>query len=403
MTMESAIGLTRSHSVVERPSTPPPVPESAVTNLRSDKIVVDFSVAEEDWNARVCPVSWSETNYLVFGRGHRVHYKNLSANEAIGQLCKFREDQGNLRLVECAGKDSPNLVAVCSAQGYIQLWDLAAKKMVSKWTTKSAAAIQWNGSILTVGGERGSIRQFDTRVGDTVKMKEQAKKTMRHQSKISSLAWNIDGKFLASGDESGAVHIWDPRQQIAPLEVGEMIQRRKKIQHVGVITALAWCPWQPKTLATGDSAPDGSGMIRIWNVNGTVSSTHPDRLELDAQITSLHFSPHCKELLSTHGPGKTSPGHPSNHVDPNTLPETFVSSRIANSVLVHAFPSFRRLTTMTSAKTNVAGSILSPNGQRVVLAVPEESKLKIWDIWGKRKELKRTSSTSSLMSSYSIR
>ena len=97
-----------------------------------------------------------------------------------------------------------------------------------------------------------------------------------------------------------------------------------------------------------------------------------------------------------------SPDHP-NHTDINTLPSDFTPSRIANSVVVHAFPSFRRVTTMIGARTNVAGSILSPNGQRVVLAVPEESKLKIWDVWGKRKELKRTSSTSSLMSSYSIR
>ncbi|TFY50978.1 hypothetical protein EVJ58_g10801, partial [Rhodofomes roseus] len=236
MTLESAIGLSRSHSVSETPPTPPPVPESAVTNMRTDKVIVDFSVVEEEWSKRVWPVSWSENNILLFGRGARVHYKNLSANEAIGQLCKFREDQGNLRLIECAGKDYPNLVAVSSSNGHIQLWDLAAKKMVSKWSTKSTAAIQWNGPILTVGGERGSIRQFDTRVPDTTKMKEQAKKTMRHQSKISSLAWNIDGKFLASGDESGQVHIWDPRLQNAPLEVGEMIQRRKKIQHVGVIT-----------------------------------------------------------------------------------------------------------------------------------------------------------------------
>ncbi|KAH9921145.1 WD40-repeat-containing domain protein [Fomitopsis serialis] len=372
MTMESAIGLSRSHSVSEAPPTPPPVPESAITNMRGDKIVVDFSVAEEDWGARVCPVSWSVNNLLLFGRGSRVHYKNLSANEAIGQLCKFREDQGNLRLVECGGKDYPNLVAVCSANGHIQLWDLAAKKMVSKWTTKSTTAMQWNGPILTVGGERGSIRQFDTRVSDTTKMREQVKKTMRHQAKISSLSWNIDGKFLASGDESGQVHIWDPRQGIAPLE---------KIQHVGVITALAWCPWQPKTLATGDSALDGTGTVRIWNVNGSVSSNHPDRLELDAQITSLHFSPHCKELLSTHGPGKTVPGHSlSTPIDPNTCPDEHVPSRIANSVLVHAFPSFRRVATMVGAKANVAGSILSPNGQRIVLAVPEESKLKVWDV-----------------------
>lgn len=32
---------------------------------------------------------------------------------------------------------------------------------------------------------------------------------------------------------------------------------------------------------------------------------------------------------------------------------------------------------------------MSTNGQRIVLAVPQEGKLKVWDVWGKVKEMKR--------------
>ncbi|CCM00708.1 uncharacterized protein FIBRA_02748 [Fibroporia radiculosa] len=395
------LALVRSASVSSlselrgTPSNPTPA-ESAVLHLRRDKLMIDFAVAEADLKAGIWPVSWSEKNIMVFGRGNRVHYKNLAASEDMGQLCKIREDQGNLRVVQCGGEDQPTTVALSTSKGVIQIWDLATKKMVSHWTTKTVTAMQWNGPVLTAGGERGTIRHFDTRIKETPKMKEQARKVTRHQAKICSLAWNTEGKFFASGDESGFVHVWDSRQT-APLDVGELVQRRKKIQHDGSITALAWCPWQSKILATGDSASDGSGTIRIWNINGPsashLNSNHPTKLELDAEIRSLHFSPHCKEILSTHGPGKSTPAPPPpSHLESHMFPSEPVPSKIANSVVVHAFPSLRQLVTLQAANQKITGSVLSPNGQRVVIAVPEEAKLKVWDVWGKRKELKRSSS-----------
>ncbi|OBZ74424.1 Cell division cycle protein 20 [Grifola frondosa] len=377
---------------------------SAHHHMRPGKQTIDFSVPDADAAAGVWPVSWSVHNLVVFTRGNRVHYKNLVASEDVGQLCKVSANHGNVRLLRCGGREYPNVVALCTAKGHIQLWDVSTKKMTTSWTVKDATAMQWNGAVLTVGGERGSIRHFDTRIKETAKMKEQTKKVTRHQARISSIAWNGDGKLMASGDASGLVLVWDARQN-TPLDVGEMVQRRRKMQHVGVVHALAWCPWQTKILASGDSAPDGSGTIRLWNVQECAASrlsNHPDRLELDAQVTSLHFSAHCKELLSTHGPGKSTPRRntqshlgielglpvPSTSADADMEP-----SKIANSVMVHSYPSMRHVSTMAVAGKNVAGSVLSPNGQRIVFAVPEEMKLKVWDVWGREKEsLRRHSS-----------
>ena len=66
-------------------------------------------------------------------------------------------------------------------------------------------------------------------------MKEQALKVTRHQAKIMRLQWNVDGNILASGDASGTVYCWDSRQKV-PLDIGEFVQRRKKMQHPGAIT-----------------------------------------------------------------------------------------------------------------------------------------------------------------------
>ena len=197
--------------------------------------------------------------------------------------------------------------------------------------------------------------------------------------------------------------------------------------------ALGWCPWSPKLLASGDSALDNTGTIRIWNINNSASSSSDSSrnltgiIPLDAQITSLHWSPHCKELLSTHGPGKellqpedgsSGPSDPmimneynsiqqeddyllrtppanstlslastsENQLSPSTPTG---NNSISHSVVVHAYPSLRRITSLSSGEVPIAGSCLAPNGQRIVLAFPKEGKLKVWDVWAKAKEVKR--------------
>ena len=135
--------------------------------------------------------------------------------------------------------------------------------------------------------------------------------------------------------------------------------------------------------ASGDSKADLTGTIRIWNINASSIHSTPDKLELDAAVTSIHFSPHCKEILSTHGPGKSTPVPPTHNEDLEVINRDPIPSKISNSLVVHSLPSLRHVTTLQGASTNIAGSLLSPNGQKLLLAVPGESKLKLWDVWGK--------------------
>ncbi|KAH9943913.1 WD40 repeat-like protein [Amylocystis lapponica] len=359
-------------------------------------MAIDFSMTPSA-GAEAWPVAWSQNNMLVFSRGNRVHFKNLAVDSGTGQLCKVRESHGGVQLIACAGEDQPNIVAVCTGKGRIELWDLLAKKMTASWSTHSFGAVAWNGPILSVGSNRGTIRHFDTRIKDTPKMKEQTKRVTRHQAKICSLTWHEEGKMFASGDASGVVLAWDSRQNV-PLDVGETVQRRKKMQHVGPVTALTWCPWQSRMLASGDSAPDGTGTIRIWDVSTTPSafpkSNHPKKLELDATIRSLHFSTQCKELLCAHGPGKFTPAPPPSFGLDSLIPydSSPRPAKIANSVVVYAYPTLRSLATVSVSCQDVAGSVQSPNGLRIALAIPGEKQVSVWDVWAKRKDLRRHSS-----------
>ncbi|KAG5636011.1 hypothetical protein H0H81_009391 [Sphagnurus paluster] len=372
--------------------------------------MLDFSLPPLDPEDPVVSIlSCSSENMLFFSRGNRVHYKNASNAEEVGQLCKLQDSHGDLRIIECAGPDQPDIVALGTNKGLIQIWDVKAKKKTLSWTTKSVSAMRWNGSVLTVGGLKGTIRHYDTRIAPTSKMKEQVRKVTRHQSRITSLEWNVDGKLLASGDQSGTVYCWDSRDKV-PLDVGEFIQRRKKMQHTGAVSALAFCPWQPKLLASGGL----EGTLHLWNINALTSHSNaavPGKLELGAPISSIHFSPQCKEILTTHGSKPivaapptpimeapaSAPGTPSRTrarastlINPTSLaPPVWPRLNMENSIAVHSYPALRHVTTFALAGKPIGSSVLNSTGTKIIVAVPDDGKISVCDVWAKRKEVKK--------------
>jgi len=182
----------------------------------------------------------SEDNITFFTRGNRIYFKNLNngVNEEATQLYKLSESRGCLRAIECGGKSLPGVVAVGTSQGFVQTWDIQTRKLILAWpTSKDISALAWNGPVLTVGSVKGTVRLYDTRISPVEKMREQSRKNTRHQSHITSLSWNANGKLLASGDATGMIHCWEAGQTpMMPLNVGEFVQRRKKIQHEGGIS-----------------------------------------------------------------------------------------------------------------------------------------------------------------------
>ena len=133
-------------------------------------------------------------------------------------------------------------------------------------------------------------------------------------------------------------------------------------------------------LATGDSA----GVVRLWNIDATSprsNATMPGKIELDSPVTGLHFSPHCKELLSTHGTSLTTPEASTSHVWPRTS--------VSNSIAVHSYPSLRHVTTLGVAEKPLGISALNAHGTKIILSVPVDGKLNVCDVWSKRKEIKR--------------
>jgi WD40 repeat protein len=106
--------------------------------------------------------------------------------------------------------------------------------------------------------------------------------------RASSVAFSVDGSTLASGDDAGKVHLWDPvtgNQQVAPTT------------HTSRVTVVAYSP-DGRTLASAD----GEGHVFL-----SEAASGQVRTRLDANRQEVHalvFSPDGRALASAGADGK---------------------------------------------------------------------------------------------------
>ena len=343
-----------------------------------------------------CPLSWSSQNILAFPRGNRIYLKNIASTvEDVGYTFKPSKKHGILRMLDFC-HDVPNLLALGTSNDNIELWDIETKKMTRSWTATGITCLEWNeGRVLAVGDKKGSIQYYDTRIDDRKEMKMRKGKVTRHEAPITTISWNRkDPKYLASGDKDGVIYYWDSRQD-APLKMGEMVQRRRKMQHDHAVSVCAYPPVfrvtdePPKTmgwcnsrvLATASNEPDNTSVLRVWTMDDY--SENIERHEYDATIVGIHTS-WCKEIVLTHGLGRII-SHPSNLATP-------IPSEIENSVVVYALPYFKQAKQVKyvgSGWRNL-GSVLDRPGTKMVVAVggidggTAAGQLQVCDVWGKK-------------------
>ena len=144
--------------------------------------------------------------------------------------------------------------------------------------------------------------------------------------------------------------------------------------------AVAWCPWKPDLLATGGTYPDGR--IHIWSTSLLTNTTSPppvETIQTHSNVYSLLWSPHSRELLSTHG----FAWHARERLP--DIPEP-AASPYANSISVHAFPTGRRLVSVAAHTGTVSQSCLGPDGTMVFTICYREEAMKMWKVWGRREE-----------------
>ncbi|KAG6864756.1 hypothetical protein C0991_007357 [Blastosporella zonata] len=365
---------------------PPPRVTSVVANLTRRQqcmMVLDGPGMSKDPHAT--PITWSLDNRIAVACGRDIFYQDLETR-AVSRLCTLNvADSGELCHVQWGGIGQEQKLALGTSNGIIQVWDAARGlgnggallRMWRETNDYSVGALDWNKQLVAVGLRDGSISLFDVRCA------KETRRVSGHKGRILGLKWNTDGSMLATGDDLGMVYIWDKRAGKELLEEGT---QGSKMRHRGPVKALAWCPWKPDLLATGSIYPEGT--IHVWSSSSPSALPTPTlTVPLDTSVLSLHWSPHCKELLSTHGssfPSLPPTRGPASATIP-PAPLKVLSTALTNSICVHEYPSGKRLLNLTSAHMGpVTHSCLAPDGEDVFTVCPREETIKKWHVWSKR-------------------
>ncbi|KAF4612690.1 hypothetical protein D9613_011772 [Agrocybe pediades] len=231
--------------------------------------------------------------------------------------------------------------------GDVELWDVETGQKLRTMSGHQGqvSTLSWHQHILSSGSGDGSIWHHDVRIP-----RHKVMELLGHTGEVCGLKWRADGELLASGGNDNVVNIWDGRLG----DVGEGARgsaKWTKRNHTAAVKAIAWCPWQPSLLASGGGTNDAT--INIWN---STTGARLHSLRTPSQITSIQWSPHRKEILSTHG-------YPT------------------NSIMVHAYPSMERVAEIRDAHdSRVLFSCIGPAGDVVCTGAGDEN-LKFWRIW----------------------
>ncbi|KAI9463935.1 WD40 repeat-like protein [Russula earlei] len=321
------------------------------------------------------PLSWSSTNVIAVACGHDVYYQDLDTRQ-IAHLCNLpRPSLGRIRALMFEPRGLHAVLGTTT--GSVQVWDAASRRRVRSWPNTdwmSISTLAWRSCsrLIAIGKADGCIALLDVRASD------EAHKRRGHRGGVHATQWSHDERFLVSADAHGTIHLWDARN---------MSTRVGKMKHDSPVKAVAWCPWKPDLLATGGTYPDGR--IHIWSTSqlaNTLSPAPVETIQTHSSVYSLQWSPHSRELLSTHG----FAWHTRDRLP--DVPET-AASPYTNSISVHAFPTCRRLVSVTAHTGTVSQSCLGPDGTMVFTICYREEAMKMWKVWGQREEAERRESS----------
>ena len=268
-------------------------------------------------------LDWSSGNQVAIGLERNVYVWSAES----GTVHSLMETAADTYVSSVKWSGDGAYVGIGLGSGEIQIWDIEeGTKLRSMYGHDARVGVMgWNKHILSTGARSGLVFNHDVRVAQ-----HKVAELVSHTSEVCGLEWRSDGAQLATGGNDNLVSIWDARSLSAP--------KFQKTNHRAAVKALSWCPWQPNLLATGGGSYDRH--IHFWN---TTTGARTNSIDTGSQVTSLRWSNHYREIVSSSG-----------------FPD--------NSLSIWSYPTLVRNVEIPAHETRVLHSCLSPDGQMLATA-----------------------------------
>ena len=268
-------------------------------------------------------LDWSSGNQVAIGLERNVYV--WTADE--GSVNCLLETSPDTYVSSVKWSCDGAYVGVGLGTGEVQIWDVTeGVKIRSMFGHDSRVGVMgWSKHLLSTGARSGLVFNHDVRIAE-----HKVAELVSHTSEVCGLEWRSDGAQLATGGNDNLVSIWDARSLAVP--------KFTKTNHKAAVKALAWCPWNINLLATGGGSYDRH--IHFWN---TTSGARVNSIDTGSQVTSLRWSPHYREIVS-------SSGYPD------------------NSLSIWSYPTLVRNVEIPAHESRVLHSCLSPDGQMLATA-----------------------------------
>ncbi|OJJ87647.1 WD40 repeat domain-containing protein [Aspergillus glaucus CBS 516.65] len=283
-------------------------------------------------------LDWSSGNQVAIGLERNVYVWSADS----GSVDCLMETSPDTYVSSVKWSGDGAYVGVGLGTGEIQIWDVEeGTKLRSMYGHDSRVGVMgWSKHTLSTGARSGLVYNHDVRIAQ-----HKVAELVSHTSEVCGLEWRSDGAQLATGGNDNLVNIWDARSLSAP--------KFTKTNHRAAVKALSWCPWQMNLLATGGGSYDRH--IHFWN---TTTGARTNSIDTGSQVTSLRWSNHYREIVSSSG-----------------FPD--------NSLSIWSYPTLVRNIEIPAHETRVLHSSLSPDGQLLATAAADES-LKFWKVFERK-------------------
>lgn len=268
-------------------------------------------------------LDWSSGNQVAIGLERNVYVWSADS----GSVDCLLETSPDTYISSVKWSNDGAYVGVGLGTGEVQIWDVEeGTKLRSMFGHETRVGVMgWSKHTLSTGARSGLVFNHDVRIAQ-----HKTAELVSHTSEVCGLEWRSDGAQLATGGNDNLVSIWDSRSLCAP--------KFTKTNHRAAVKALSWCPWQLNLLATGGGSYDKH--IHFWN---TTTGARTNSIDTGSQVTSLRWSNHYRELVSSSG-----------------FPD--------NSLSIWSYPTLVRNVEIPAHETRVLHSCLSPDGQMLATA-----------------------------------